>query len=307
MAASTRGKPPSTSIRSRSVSRCACIETLATIPVGWSPRSRTKTTCSSGWKVTLMMRWRRSYRPSGWSSLPQERKKEGAGQYTIDMDISKLGTVYKHMASLLDLRLPHAPSIARRILDHLQFIGPGKHRDRRPTREEIVKIFKWFAEHPEREQAVPDVIRVAMKSAFWRGELFRLTWSDLDVERRLALVRDRKHPRQKKGNDEWVPLIGDSLEVLLRQARYPVPPAYEAKRKADPRIEPHPNEYTFRFDKSTASKYFKLACVEKGIVDLRLHDLRHEATSALFEDGWDISEVAAVTGHKDWRNLKRYT
>ncbi|UTV53986.1 site-specific integrase [Burkholderia arboris] len=237
----------------------------------------------------------------------QERKKEGAGQYTIDMDISKLGTVYKHMASLLDLRLPHAPSIARPTLDHLQLIGPGKHRDRRPTREEIVKIFQWFAEHPEREQAVPDVIRIAMKSAFRRGELFRLTWSDLDVERRLALVRDRKHPRQKKGNDEWVPLIGDSLEVLLRQPRYPVPPAYEAKRKADPTTEPHPNEYIFRFDKSTASKYFKLACDDKEIIDLRLHDMRHEATSALFEDGWDIPEVAAVTGHKDWRNLKRYT
>nr|WP_085561475.1 tyrosine-type recombinase/integrase [Burkholderia pseudomallei] len=108
-------------------------------------------------------------------------------------------------------------------------------------------------------------------------------------------------------NDEWVPLIGDSLEVLLRQPRYPVPPEYEAKRKADPAIEPHPNEFIFRFDKSTASKYFKRACVDKGIDDLRLHDLRHEATSALFEDGWDIPEVAAVTGHKDWRNLKRYT
>ncbi|ATF37447.1 DNA recombinase [Burkholderia thailandensis] len=84
------------------------------------------------------------------------------------MDISKLGTVYKHMASLLDLRLPHAPSIARPRLDHLQPIGPGKHRDRRPTCEEIVKIFEWFAEHPERKQAVPDVIRIAMKSAFRR-------------------------------------------------------------------------------------------------------------------------------------------
>lgn len=72
-------------------------------------------------------------------------------------------------------------------------------------------------------------------------------------------------------------------------------------------MEPHPNEFIFRFDKSTASKYFKMACVDKGIVDLRLRDLRHEATSALFEDGWDIPEVAAVTGHKDWRNLKRYT
>ncbi|WP_257803391.1 site-specific integrase [Burkholderia glumae] len=237
----------------------------------------------------------------------QERKKEGAGQYTIDMDISKLGTVFKHMASLLDLRLPHAPSIARPTLNHLQLVGPGGHRDRRPTREEIQKIFDWFAEHPEREQAVPDVIRIAMKSAFRRGELFRLTWSDLDIEKRLALVRDRKHPRQKKGNNEWVPLIGDSLEVLLRQPRYPVPPDYEMRRAADPFCPPHPNEYIFRFDKSLASKYFKMACDAKGIADLRLHDLRHEATSALFENGWDIPEVAAVTGHKDWRNLKRYT
>jgi site-specific recombinase XerD len=38
-----------------------------------------------------------------------------------------------------------------------------------------------------------------------------------------------------------------------------------------------------------------------------MHDLRHEAASALFEAGWEIPEVAAVTGHKDWRNLKRYT
>ncbi|WP_257835051.1 site-specific integrase [Burkholderia glumae] len=237
----------------------------------------------------------------------QLRKKEGAGQYTIDMDISKLGTVFKHMASLLGLTLPHAPSLARPTLNHLKLVGPGKHRTRRPTREEIVKIMDWFAEHPEREQAVPDVIRVAMKSAFRRGELFRLTWSDLDVEKRLALVRDRKHPRQKIGNNEWVPLVGDSLEVLLKQPRYPVPPAYEAMRRADSSCPPHANEFIFRFDKSLASKYFKMACDAKGIVDLRLHDLRHEATSALFEGGWDIPEVAAVTGHKDWRNLKRYT
>ncbi|MBI0327662.1 site-specific integrase [Burkholderia plantarii] len=237
----------------------------------------------------------------------QQRKKEGAGQYTIDMDISKLGTVFKHMASLLNLRLPHAPSLARPTLNHLQLVGASRQRSRRPTRDEIVKIFEWFAEHPEREQAVTDVIRIAIKSAFRRGELFRLTWSDIDVESRLALVRDRKHPRQKVGNNEWVPLIGDSLEVILRQPRYPVPPAYEAMRKADPKCEPHPNEFIFRFDKSLASKYFKMACNAKGIADLRLHDLRHEATSALFEDGWDIPEVATVTGHKDWRNLKRYT
>ncbi|ACD15568.1 site-specific integrase [Paraburkholderia phytofirmans] len=237
----------------------------------------------------------------------QKRRKSGAGGFTIDMDISKLGTVMRHTGSLLDLALPDATGIARPTLHHLNLIEAGKRRERRPTPEEIGKIFAWFAEHPEREQAMPDLLRVAMQCAFRRGELFNLQWDDIDAENHLALVRDRKHPRQKMGNNEWVPLIGDSFEVIMRQARYPVPEAYAEKRKADPTVPPHKNEFIFRFDKGTASKYFKRACDDKGIVDLHLHDLRHEATSALFEAGWQIPEVAAVTGHKDWRNLKRYT
>ncbi|MEJ0003437.1 MAG: tyrosine-type recombinase/integrase [Pararobbsia sp.] len=240
-------------------------------------------------------------------TFAQKRKRSGAGGYTVDMDISKLGTVMRHMASLHSLTLPDAVGGARPALHHLNLIEGAKKRDRRPTPTEIVDIFTWFAEHPEREQAMPDLLRVAMQSAFRRGELFELRWDDIDVVRHLALVRDRKHPRQKKGNDEWIPLIGDSFEVIMRQPRYPVPEAYAAKRTADPSLSLHKNEYIFRFDKSTASKYFLEACRAKGIVDLHLHDLRHEATSALFEAGWQIPEVAAVTGHKDWRNLKRYT
>jgi integrase len=237
----------------------------------------------------------------------QKRRKAGAGGYTVDMDISKLGTVMRHMASLLDITLPDVVGAARPTLHHLQLIAAGNRRERRPTADEIGKIFAWFAEHPEREQAMPDLLRVAMQCAFRRGELFGLRWEDLNHEQHLALVRDRKHPRQKKGNDEWIPLIGDSYEILMRQPRYPVPDGYAQKRARDPSLPPHRNDFIFRFDKGTASKYFKQACDAKGIVDLHLHDLRHEATSALFEAGWEIPEVATVTGHKDWRNLKRYT
>lgn len=240
-------------------------------------------------------------------TFAQKRKKAGAGGFTVDMDISKLGTVMRHMGSLLGLTLPDAAGTARPTLHHLNLIEAGKRRERRPSPEEIEKIFAWFAEHPERQQAMPDLLRVAMQCAFRRGELFSLRWDDVDAENHLALVRDRKHPRQKIGNNEWIPLIGDSFEVIMRQSRYPVPPEYAEKRKADPTVPPHKNEYIFRFDKGTASKYFKQACDEKEIVNLHLHDLRHEATSALFEAGWQIPEVAAVTGHKDWRNLKRYT
>jgi hypothetical protein len=34
--------------------------------------------------------------------------------------------------------------------------------------------------------------------------------------------------------------------------------------------------------------------------------MRHEATSRLFEAGFDIPEVSLVTGHKDWKMLRRY-
>ena len=43
------------------------------------------------------------------------------------------------------------------------------------------------------------------------------------------------------------------------------------------------------------------------MVDLRFHDLRHEAISRFFELGLNIPEVAVISGHKDPRMLFRYT
>ena len=44
-----------------------------------------------------------------------------------------------------------------------------------------------------------------------------------------------------------------------------------------------------------------------GIVDLRFHDLRHEAVTRFFELGLNPMEVAAISGHKTMQMLKRYT
>jgi site-specific recombinase XerD len=37
------------------------------------------------------------------------------------------------------------------------------------------------------------------------------------------------------------------------------------------------------------------------------HDLRHEATSRLFERGYTIPQVAQFTLHESWKELMRYT
>ena len=44
-----------------------------------------------------------------------------------------------------------------------------------------------------------------------------------------------------------------------------------------------------------------------NIKDLRFHDLRHESVSRFFEMGLSIPEVALISGHKDVRQLFRYT
>lgn len=44
-----------------------------------------------------------------------------------------------------------------------------------------------------------------------------------------------------------------------------------------------------------------------GVENFRFHDLRHEATSRLFEKGLSQMEVSTITGHKDPRMLARYT
>ena len=52
---------------------------------------------------------------------------------------------------------------------------------------------------------------------------------------------------------------------------------------------------------------FLRLCRRIGIENLHFHDLRHEATSRLFERGLNPIEVASITGHKDTRMLLRYT
>jgi integrase len=81
-------------------------------------------------------------------------------------------------------------------------------------------------------------------------------------------------------------LLGETWDIVLRQPR-------------GERIFPHHSD--------AVSRAFQRACQACGIVDLHFHDLRHEGASRLFEQGYQIQEVALVTRHRDWKSLKRYT
>lgn len=69
---------------------------------------------------------------------------------------------------------------------------------------------------------------------------------------------------------------------------------------------PRTSDYIFPYDPKSVGTAFTRATRLLGIVDLRFHDLRHEATSRLFERGYQIHEVAQFTQHDSWNELKRY-
>lgn len=218
-------------------------------------------------------------------TFAKTRKDEGAGPYTINMDISKLSTALRYAASAKNLLLPDSVGIARPLLKHLGLIGGGGKRERRPTGDELERIVQHLANG--RGLIYAEAVLFAVATAMRRGEICSALWADVDEAKKLLLIRDRKDPRKKAGNNQWVPLLPEAWAVLQRQ--------------------PRGGDRIFPIEPGTLSKYFTESCRDLGIPDLHLHDMRHEGTSALFEEGYSIEQVAVVTGHKDWRNLRRYT
>ena len=72
----------------------------------------------------------------------------------------------------------------------------------------------------------------------------------------------------------------------------------EAQARIDDRVFPYGSE--------SVSNGFRRICRHLEIEDLHFHDLRHEGISRLFERGYQIQEVAMVSGHRDWGSLRRY-
>jgi integrase len=207
-----------------------------------------------------------------WAKM---RREQGAGGYTVNMELSQLGTTIRHTASFLNTTLPDVVGAARPLLHYGQLITGGKRRTRRPTEDELMRLLAYL---DARNKVVGDAVRVAAITGLRRGELARIVWKDVDEAQRAVLVRARKHPRRIEARDEWVPLLGDAWDIVQRQPR------------TDARI--------FPVSRETLTDSVTDGTRELGIPDLHLHDMRREATSALRDMGFDREARKAITGHK---------
>lgn len=178
---------------------------------------------------------------------------------------------------------------AQKVCKKMGFTAKSKARIRRPTLEELNRLMTFFeTKHIHRPKSCPMHVMIffAIFSSRRQAEICRITWADYDVDAVRVLVRDMKHPGDKIGND------------TLCELPDPCPALLENTPRASDRI--------FPYTADALSAAFTRACKVLEIEDLHFHDLRHEATSRLFEIGKTIPQAASVTGHRSWQSLKRY-
>ena len=222
------------------------------------------------------------------------RRNSGIKPATVNQDIVWIGIILKTAAAAwkMPVNLNDFES-AKLLLRSKGLIGKASARDRRPTDSELERVRAYF-QHSQRirpSAIIPmeDIMDFAIASSRRQEEITRLTWLDLDVKAMTCWVRDAKHPRQKWGNHKRFKLTHEAMAIIQRQPR----------AAGEDRI--------FPCNSRSISTRWRAATAACGIEDLRFHDLRHEATSRLFEAGYEIVEVQQFTLHESWEVLKRYT
>lgn len=169
-----------------------------------------------------------------------------------------------------------------------KLIARSKTRDRRPTSNELDRLDAYF-KIKDLNSTIPmrEIMWLAIHSSRRESEITRIEWSDNDDQAQTGLVRDLKHPRATKGNHKRFKYTNAAWKIVQQQAKK--------------------SGFIFPYNSKTVGSKFTEACKVLEIVNLRFHDLRHEATSRCFEAGHTIQEVQLITLHDSWEVLKRYT
>lgn len=169
-------------------------------------------------------------------------------------------------------------------------IARSRGRTRRPTSIELDRIMDELKKREVHRAAhIPysSIVPFSILSCLRIGELCKVRLSDYDADKKTLLVRDRKHPTKKVGNDMALPLCDEMIKIIESQPQ-----------SKDGRIFPYnPQSITAGWQRVRA---------KLGITDLCYRDLRAEGASRLIEAGMDIAVVAKITGHKDFRILQEH-
>ena len=138
---------------------------------------------------------------------------------------------------------------------------------------------------------VKPLILLSINTGCRRGELFDLTWSNVDLDRRILTVTGAT---AKSKRTRHIPLNREATRVLQ---------GWRAQVE-DARGLVFVNDEGKRFDRVNFSwrHLLKDACIS----NFRWHDMRHHFASRLVMGGVDLNTVRELLGHSDYAMTLRY-
>lgn len=152
-----------------------------------------------------------------------------------------------------------------------------------------------------RSEALPTILTLAKETAMRRSEIVLLRREKIDLTYGVVTLTDTKN-----GDTRYVPLSPFARDALRK---------WLVGRPMRGRIfDVTPGAMTRAFARARerARQRYEALCRKHGrrpvqayFIDLRLHDLRHEATTVL-SDVYPAHKLAKVTGHHDSKMLMRY-
>ncbi|MDE3022681.1 MAG: site-specific integrase [Pseudomonadota bacterium] len=231
-----------------------------------------------GWLThSLSSRFLASIRGSDMAVYRDELREAGKSESTIRLSM----TIISHLFEIA--RKEWGMESLVNPCKNIRMPGGSKERIRRFEGEEEIRLMKELGLC--KNKMIKPVCEFAIETGMRQSEILSLTWDNVDMKKRTAFIYDTKN-----GENRTVPLSSDAIQILKELPR-----------------SLHNEKIFYKVRESGLRQAFGHARVRAGIQDFHFHDLRHEATSRLFEKGLNIMEVASITGHKDLRMLKRYT
>ncbi|WP_158213730.1 tyrosine-type recombinase/integrase [Sphingopyxis witflariensis] len=138
---------------------------------------------------------------------------------------------------------------------------------------------------------VKPLILLSMNTGCRRGELFDLTWSNVDLDRRILTVTGAT---AKSRRTRHIPLNREATAVLLN---------WRAQCEDTSGLV-FVNEQGERFDRVNSS--WRRLLKDAEITAFRWHDMRHHFASRLAMGGVDLNTIRELLGHSDYAMTLRY-
>ncbi|WP_428382492.1 tyrosine-type recombinase/integrase [Nevskia ramosa] len=226
-----------------------------------------------------------------------EEREEEVANGTINRELSLISNTFNRARSRM-----HCVGLVNPIGPTTR-LKEAKGRDHRLAADEEELLLR-LADKVEGLTHTPigSIIRFAVGTAMRKSEIARMDRRHVDLDRGTVLI-----PDSKNGSPRTVPL-GLAMRALLREQGPRASGCVWASASAISSAWQRLKRVAIAEARRLASADEALPDLPERLLDLRFHDLRHEATSRLIEHtGWDNARVRAVTGHKTDAMLARYT